>query len=323
MTPPAGPELDDVDRPLGGSCVRRQTAVRLHQEERRLDVRYVEALAQRGEISADDADDVSVDDCGRGTLILLDLGQHLVGDADWKGRSFALNDLLDHQLMCWIGERIDEADGDRLHILGQQSLDLSRGIGRVEFALDAAFGINALVHDAPQVTLYQRRRLLPSNVVETRHAQRADLEHVAEAFGRDQPDLRTLVLQDGVGGDRRAVPNLVQGQSRNLAALQHRAQPFDDRAGIVVDARGHLLGMDRPLRAEHDDVCERAADVDADTIGDTTGHAGYSAARRGGSGSCHCTLGTSRQPRARRMSALLRSVAAASTDQVLVSMTTP
>ena len=323
MTPAAGPELDDIDRPLGGGHVRCQSTIRLHEEERRLDVSRIQALAQRGEISADDANDVSVDDCGRGTLVLLDLGQHLVGDADRKGRRFALDDLLDHQLMRRIGERIDEADGDRLHLLRQQSLDLSCGIGRIKLAFDAAFGIDALVDDAAQITLHQRRRLLPGNVIEPRHAQRADLEYVAKSLGRDQPDLGALVLEDGVGSDCRAVANLAKGRSCNFVVLEDLTEPFDNSASIVVDAGGDLLGVDCPIGSEHDDVCERAADIDADTIGGATGHAGYSAARRGGCGSCHCTLGTSRQPRPWRMSARRRSVAAASTDQVLVSTTTP
>src|SRR5581483_4029523 len=75
---------------------------------------------------------------------------------------------------------------------------------------------------------------------------------------------------------------------------------------------------------EQHDVGEGAADVDADTIRDGGGHAArYSAACRRRRGSCHCTLGTSLQPRRRRMSSRSRRAAAASTVHAPVSTTTP
>ena len=100
------------------------------------------------------------------------------------------------------------------------------GIGRVERALDMALGVDALVHHAAQIALDQRRRLLPGHVVEARHAQRADFQHVAEAVGGDQADAGALVLEDGVGGDRRAVAELLDAvPARCRSRARPRARP--------------------------------------------------------------------------------------------------
>ena len=125
-------------------------------------------------------------------------------------RGLAPRDTLDRQLVRRIGKRVYEADGDRLHVLRQQRIDLGRGIGFLERALDMALGVDALVHHTPQIAFNQRRGLLPGDVVEAGHAQRADLQHVAEALGGHEAHLGALVLEDGVGGNRRAVANLVQ-----------------------------------------------------------------------------------------------------------------
>ena len=65
-----------------------------------------------------------------------------------------------------IGERIEQAHGDRLDLLGQQRIDGALGVGAIERALDRGPGIDPLVDDLAQIALDQRRRLLPGEVVE-------------------------------------------------------------------------------------------------------------------------------------------------------------
>ena len=139
-----------------------------------------------------------------------------------SGRSgrLARDDLLEHQLVRRIGEGVEQADRDRLDLLGQQRIDGALGVGRIERALDLAAMVDALVDHLAQVALDQRRRLGPGEVVEPRHPQRADFQHVAEALGGDQPDARALVLEDRVGGDRRAVADLLD---RAAARARSRA----------------------------------------------------------------------------------------------------
>ena len=73
------------------------------------------------------------------------------------------------------------------------------GAGFVQRAFDAAQVIDALLDLESQPARHQRRRLAPADVVENRHAQTADLEHVAKALRCDQarrarPCLRECAL---------------------------------------------------------------------------------------------------------------------------------
>ena len=243
-TPPAGPDFDDVHRPFGGGRVGRQPAVRLHQQQARRNAGAVEPLAQRAQIGRDDRHHIGVDDRGRGALVFLDLGQHdLERDAQRQARRLARDRLLQHRLVHRIGERVDQAHRDRLDLLGQQRVDGAFGVGGVERTLDAATVVDALVDHLAQIALDQRRRLGPGEVVELRHPQGADLQHVAEALGGDQPDARALVLQDGVGGDRGAVANLLDRGAAQAGLGENLAQAVDDRLRVVVDARRDLLGV--------------------------------------------------------------------------------
>jgi hypothetical protein len=64
-----------------------------------------------------------------------------------------------------IGEGVDQADGDRLDLLGEQRVDRAFGVRRVERPLDPATVVDALVDDLAQIALDQRRRLGPGQVV--------------------------------------------------------------------------------------------------------------------------------------------------------------
>ena len=83
--------------------------------------------------------------------------------------------------------------------------------------------VDALIDDLAQIALDQRRRLGPGEIVELRHPQGADFEHVAETFRGDQPDARALVFQDRVGGDGGAMADLLDraagqaGFAKNVA----------------------------------------------------------------------------------------------------------
>ena len=110
--------------------------------------------------------------------------------------------------MRWIGEGVDEADGDGVHALGQQPVHRSASILGIQRLLHVARRIDPLVHHGAQVALDERRRLLPREVVEPGHPQVADLQHVAEAARADQPGARALALQQRVAGDRGPVHHL-------------------------------------------------------------------------------------------------------------------
>jgi hypothetical protein len=131
--------------------------------------------------------------------------------------------------------------------------------------------VDSLVDHLAQVALDQRRRLGPAQVVEFRHPQRADLEHVAKTLGGDQPDPRALVLQNGVGSDRGAVTDLFDGSPGYPALAKNLGEAVDDRLGVVLDARRDFFGVDGAVGPKQHDVREGAADVDTDPIGDPHG----------------------------------------------------
>src|SRR5262252_1155303 len=163
-------------------------------------------------------------------------------------------DVLYRQLVDRIGKRIEQANGDRFYLFGQQNIDLRHDIGRVEGAFYMSLGIDALVHHAAQIALHKRRRFLPTDVVEARHAQRADFQYVAEALGGDEANLGPLVLENSVGSDGRTVANFFQRRRRYAAFAEHPAQTSDDGVRIIVDARRDLLRMHRAVAVHADTV---------------------------------------------------------------------
>src|SRR5262249_28558941 len=128
-------------------------------------------------------------------------------NAQREPRRLARDDVLDHQLMRRVCERVNEADRDRLNLFGEERINGALRVGRIERALDRAPMIDALVDYLAQVALDRRLRFGRADVIEARHAQGADLQDVPEPLGGDEADQRALALEDGVGGDRSAVAN--------------------------------------------------------------------------------------------------------------------
>ena len=94
----------------------------------------------------------------------------------------------------------------------------------------------------------------------------AELEHVAEAPGGDQPDLGDLALEQRVGGGRRAVhdrPAAVAGSTP--AAASAARTPIAWLSTVV----GTLASLTSPVRViDRQQVGEGAADIDADDAAD-------------------------------------------------------
>ena len=170
------------------------------------------------------------------------------------------DDLLDPLLVRRVEVGVQQADRDRLDPFGDEKPGGALDAGLVERRVDLALGVDPLVDLDPPAPLDQGRRLGPAHVVEPRHAQIADFEHVAEAARGDQPGLGALVLEDRVRGDRSAVQQLDDAPAADLG--EQRGQPVDDGAGIVVDGGRHLLGVALAPIAEQHDIGKGAADID-------------------------------------------------------------
>ncbi len=106
-----------------------------------------------------------------------------------------------------IGVGVDESDRDRLDARRDQRIDSFGGGGQVERLGDIALRIDSLGHGQSKAAWDERLRLLPGEIVEARHAERANLQNVPEPRRADQADPRAATLQDRVGGDGRAMSN--------------------------------------------------------------------------------------------------------------------
>jgi hypothetical protein len=120
----------------------------------------------------------------------------------------------------------------------------------------------ALRHLETAAARHQGRRPAVQHVVHAEEVAAADLQHIPEAIGGDQPGPGALALEEGVDADGCPVDDEpAVGQAG--AGLVHAAE---DALEEVLGG-GERLGVDhRPGRlVESDQVSEGAADVDADS----------------------------------------------------------
>ena len=177
-------------------------------------------------------------------------------------RELAVEELAHRELVLGVGVAVEEADRHRLAAERLQPVDRVAGARPVERLSHLAARTDALVDLEPALASDQRLGLAPRDVVEHRQAHAPDLEHVAEAFGGEQPDFGAFLLEDRIGRDRRPMDDL---RDRRIPAARTIAlQAVEDRAAVVVGRRQELRRANGPVRSEKDDVGEGPADVGAD-----------------------------------------------------------
>ena len=185
--------------------------------------------------------DVGVQADGREALVLAVLRQHLRRDREERLGELLAHDLGDPRLVLGVEEREQEADGDRLDPGLLQPAHLRPRLLLVERDEDGAVLRDPLRHGQP-VAAADDRVALPRQILVVREVERllvpGDVEDVAVALGRDQPDPRAVVLDHDVGRDRRAVEDLVERgrRSRPPARPAPRCRctvPCDGSPGVV------------------------------------------------------------------------------------------
>src|SRR6185437_16681517 len=173
----------------------------------------------------------------------------------------------DPPLVGRVGEGVDQRDGERVD--PRQLRELRADVGVVELADHRAVGGDALVDLDGVLQRGEGLRLGPDDPARepARHVGTGDLQHLAEALGRDEPDRGALALQDRVGGDGGAVQHLRdvrQGDARLVTDLRDAVAHAD---GLVGGRGGGLGAPRRPASFLHEQhVGERPADVDAEPI---------------------------------------------------------
>ena len=108
---------------------------------------------------------------------------------------------------------------------------------------------------------HQRLGLLDEDVVLLEAVLLRHLDRIAEALGGDQRGLRALALDDGVGGERRAVHDQADLAGLDLAELQRPQHAVEHAVLGRGLGRQHLGREARVGRLQHD-VGEGSADVD-------------------------------------------------------------
>ena len=149
--------------------------------------------------------------------------------------------------------------------------DLLARLRLVERDEHRAVAGDPLGHRQPVAAAHDRVAL-PRQILVVREVERLlvprDVEDVAVALGRDQPDLGAVVLDHDVGRDRRAVEDLVQLRQATMPRVRSQlADPCDRSLRGVLGRGRHLVDEDLARLVVHvDQVGERAADIDSESL---------------------------------------------------------
>ncbi len=171
-----------------------------------------------------------------------------------------------HQhLVLGVGVGVDEAHPDRLDAPGAKPAGDLTGGDLVERPQHLAAKGHPLGNLAHQVERHDAVGLHPEIgvAVAARHRLPRDLQHMAEALGCDEAQPREALLEERVGGHRRAVRHGGDGGAAHQA--QDLADAVEHADGGIARSRGRL-GRENLAGGlvDRDDVGEGAARVDAD-----------------------------------------------------------
>ena len=203
----------------------------------------------------------------RRALVLAQFPRQLGRRAD-EPAVLATEDLGHLLLVLRIAVGMQEDDRDRLDSVRVERTRDPLGPRDVE-GLDLADpGAHALAHLEAPLTRDERLGDLDERVVQLGPPMPPDLEHVAEALGRDQGRLGEPTLDDGVRGEGRTVQEEPHVVERHAELVGKCAQARDHARGRVGARRRYLQVPNSCIGpSDGDDVREGAADVDADDPG--------------------------------------------------------
>ena len=243
-----------------------QPAMRLHQEELRgFDPRVRQRRAEAQEVAFDPGADIGVDRGGGQPGVFADRRQDVGRQRDPEPGRLLGDDLGGAALMGRVaeaeqvadGHRLDARPGERAHRFAQLVL-VERGQHRapVVEAFDRLGGAR-LRHQQAGLAVERVEQ-----VVRVGLRPAARLVDRAEPLGDQQPGARPVLLDQRVGGDRRAVHQEAD-LGRRDAGGEQLVQRIDHRARGIVRHRRHLDRAALPGRgAIRDQVGERPPGID-------------------------------------------------------------
>ena len=196
---------------------------------------------------------------GRGAFVFARLRQHVGRQHNPQGRVFRFEPRLQPPLGFGVAGAVQQADGDRLQVTGATP---RRDLGHCRAGHRTAHPsvrVEPFVHFVHVFQRHERgggpprsERSLAAVVVRP-----VQFQDVAKAGRDQQTDARQRVLQDRVGGGRRAVRQPVGPHAAALQRRQCRPEAVARRR-----SRRQLGVQDRAAVRMGDHVGERTADVD-------------------------------------------------------------
>ena len=162
---------------------------------------------------------------------------------------------------------VQQAYGDRLDTVVDQSADLAAGLVVVKRADHTARTVDAFVDLPAQPPRRQRFGKLQEQVMDVVALLGPHLEDIAEPPGGEKPEPAAAPLDDGVGDQRRAVHDLADARERDAETLQHlRHAVHGANRGIL--GRGQALVQVQPAARgfDQDEIGEGSADVETEPV---------------------------------------------------------
>ena len=200
-----GSRLDRVHGLRARRGERERPAVRLGHQDLPLETAPGQPLAEGTQVAVHDRLDVRVHDRRARPLVLAPFLRDAVRGRDRHARYLARDDLSGALLVGRVAIREQEHDRHRLHAVGVERAGGRPNRGFVERYEHVAGGRQPLGYLAAAPARHQRLGPPIEHVVHFQEIAAADLEHVPEPLGGDEPGARPPALEERVDPDRGAV----------------------------------------------------------------------------------------------------------------------
>ena len=168
--------------------------------------------------------------------------------------------------MGGICEGVEQGHRNGFHTLGEQALHRPFRFRGLQRSLNLAVRVHPFIDPQAQVSLNQRRGLLPGKVIEPWHAQGADFQHIAKALGGDQTGPGSTQLKDGIGGDGRAMNDLIHVGRTRAGFPEDLDNALDYRQGVVLVGGGDLSRVPLSRGIQENNIGEGSADIHAHPV---------------------------------------------------------
>ena len=217
------------------------------------------------DIALDHRRHVGIGDRGDGALVFVHLRQDLGGERDRHAGEHLVRNCADLLLMHATRIGVHQADGQRLDPPRLEVAELLAQIVLVQLANDLAAGAGALLRLDSELQRRQRLGLGPDDPAgeDAGHEGAGDLQHLPVALRGDEADPGALALQDGVGGNRRAVHHVSDCGRLDAGVIAHPLDAAEHADRGIVRGGGHLRAEGAAARfVDQQEIGERAADID-------------------------------------------------------------